>query len=93
MELRAAIASLFEFTGRSTMVEETEAIIAELRSATIDAYAAGEHPFDTLIFRDTVEEFLFWAVQWRCLPRNCADSFWLRKKQETWEKSFLGTGS
>ncbi|PTL77019.1 hypothetical protein [Vitiosangium sp. GDMCC 1.1324] len=58
-KLRAAIASFFEFAGRSTMVEVSETIIADLRAATIDAYAAGEHPFDALVFRDTVEEVLF----------------------------------
>ena len=58
-KLRAAIASIFEFTGRNTMVEVSGAIIADLRAATIDAYAAGAHPFDALVLHDTLEEVLF----------------------------------
>ena len=61
-KLHAAIASLFEFTGKNTMIEVSEAIIADLRAATIDAYPVDEHPFDAIVFRDTVEEVLFGNV-------------------------------
>ncbi|MFY0583838.1 hypothetical protein ACN28S_64595 [Cystobacter fuscus] len=58
-KLRAAVAGLFDFTGRSSMMQVPEATIVNLRAATIDAYPVGEHPFDALIPRDTVEEVLF----------------------------------
>ncbi|HYO64588.1 MAG TPA: hypothetical protein VEU33_00790 [Archangium sp.] len=56
--LHAAISGIFTGSARRTMVDVSEAAIADLRATTIDAYP-GQHPLDALVFRDTVEDVLF----------------------------------
>lgn len=58
--LHTAIAGIFAGSARRTMVEVSEATIADLRTTTLDAYP-DQHPLDALVFRDTVEDVLFGA--------------------------------
>lgn len=58
-KLHAAILERIEFTGKHTMREVSEALIAQLRAGTLGAYTDGEHPLDTLISPDTIEDALF----------------------------------
>lgn len=57
--LHEAISAL-GLSGRDSMREVSETLIAELRSKTADSYFA-DHPLDALAIRDTVEEVLFGA--------------------------------
>lgn len=57
--LHKAVASALDFDGRNSMRVVQEAVIADIRALTIEAYAAGAHPFDALVIQDTVEDVLF----------------------------------
>lgn len=56
--LHAAIGGTLTFFGKRTMLEVPEAMVAEWRATTSEAYP-GEHPLDALAIRDTVEDVLF----------------------------------
>ncbi|MFY0525971.1 hypothetical protein ACN28I_23435 [Archangium gephyra] len=57
--LHETLAGRLEFTGKHGMRKVAQAVIAQLRADTLDAYPDGEHPLDTLISPDTVEDALF----------------------------------
>lgn len=57
--LHATLAERLELTGKHGMRKVSQAVIAQLRADTLDAYPNGEHPLEPLICPDTVEDALF----------------------------------
>ncbi|REG30864.1 hypothetical protein ATI61_106334 [Archangium gephyra] len=58
-ELHAAIADRFELPAQHAMIEVSETALAHLRASTMGAYPDGEHPLDSFISGETIEDVLF----------------------------------
>jgi hypothetical protein len=58
-KLHAAMVERFERPANSALFEVSGAAIAHLRVTTLKEYSANEHPLDSLLSRDTVEDVLF----------------------------------
>jgi hypothetical protein len=58
-KLHATIAHRFELRANSTMFEVSGGAIAHLRDSTLNEYVGNEHPLDSLLSRDTIEDVLF----------------------------------